>query len=593
MPMNISSKDNSPSRKCGQIPSNKFTSSGFSAETELVLIQKHLSSRGVPAVTISNSSVHKLAMVRRQAINVLFRGTEDTKRYIKQATEPSTDRNFSIDIWVLFLDAESLLEEFFAGIYIPFDCEFLVAQIEDKYVSLTEVYHIGPARPLQTYRFGTWTARSGLAWRLIGFFRRRYNLQEQLIKVAYVDQKHALTETHNNGSKKITGFFVHVWNTIANFLNMKAVCQRVDTYGSRMENGSWNGIIQMVISNEVHVGVGDFTVTAGRSAVVDCLAPLIISSLNVFIRVPDQSGIVVWGRYVAPFSLGLWVAVATAVCALSFCLWLTAALQAREKKFAATEAMFYVFGTLCQQGQPDSAVCTAVRAVELTSYMTSLVLFAGYSAYLVSSQTVQHTVLPFRSLQGLLEDGSYGLGLAQNSSHLNLFDAETEGLKSIVYKTLISPHKNDMPAGNLEGFTRVCDSRHKYAFMASLYVGQYWAMKLPCHFTTLPDTFYPECLTFVISKNSPYKKLINWNLLRLRESGIQDRIRQEYLPPKPSYVNKSVISVDIISVAPILVVFFGGVVTAVAVLAIEHIVCICLRQLDFFTTPRKSKTFLL
>lgn len=73
-------------------------------------------------------------------------------------------------------------------------------------------------------------------------------------------------------------------------------------------------------------------------------------------------------------------------------------------------------------GQPDSAVCTAVRAVELTSYMTSLVLFAGYSAYLVSSQTVQHTVLPFRSLQGLLDDGSYGLGLAQNSSHLNLFD---------------------------------------------------------------------------------------------------------------------------------------------------------------------------
>lgn len=92
----------------------------------------------------------------------------------------------------------------------------------------------------------------------------------------------------------------------------------------------------------------------------------------------------------------------------------------------------------------------------------------------------------------------------------NVLQAETEGLKSVVYKTLISPHKNDMPAGNLEGFKRVCDSRHKYAFMASLFVGQYWAMKLPCHFTTLPDTFYPECLTFVISKNSPYKKLINW-----------------------------------------------------------------------------------
>jgi hypothetical protein len=44
-----------------------------------------------------------------------------------------------------------------------------------------------------------------------------------------------------------------------------------------MENGSWNGVMQMVMSNEVHVGVGDFTITAERSAVVDFLAPLLFS----------------------------------------------------------------------------------------------------------------------------------------------------------------------------------------------------------------------------------------------------------------------------------------------------------------------------
>lgn len=73
-------------------------------------------------------------------------------------------------------------------------------------------------------------------------------------------------------------------------------------------------------------------------------------------------------------------------------------------------------------GQQDTASSTTVRAVMLTSYMTSLVLFAGYSAYLVSSLTVQHATLPFTSLLGLLEDGSYSLGLIQNSAHLNVFD---------------------------------------------------------------------------------------------------------------------------------------------------------------------------
>lgn len=53
--------------------------------------------------------------------------------------------------------------------------------------------------------------------------------------------------------------------------------QKADTFGSKMENGSWNGVMQMVMSNEVHVGVGDFTITAERSAVVDFLAPLLFS----------------------------------------------------------------------------------------------------------------------------------------------------------------------------------------------------------------------------------------------------------------------------------------------------------------------------
>jgi squalene cyclase len=71
----------------------------------------------------------------------------------------------------------------------------------------------------------------------------------------------------------------------------------------------------------------------------------------VFIRVPDDRGMMTWGRYITPFSFRLWVAVATVVCTLSFSLWLTASFQVKGKKLTATEAIFYVFGTVCQQGQ--------------------------------------------------------------------------------------------------------------------------------------------------------------------------------------------------------------------------------------------------
>jgi hypothetical protein len=54
--------------------------------------------------------------------------------------------------------------------------------------------------------------------------------------------------------------------------------------------------------------------------------------------------------------------------------------------------------------------------------MTSLVLLAAYSAFLISSLAVQQRDLPFRDLQGLLDDDSYKLGVVPHSSDFNMFD---------------------------------------------------------------------------------------------------------------------------------------------------------------------------
>jgi len=73
-------------------------------------------------------------------------------------------------------------------------------------------------------------------------------------------------------------------------------------------------------------------------------------------------------------------------------------------------------------GQPDGVNSRSGRTVFLTWYVTSLVLMAAYSAFLISSLAVQSRDLPFRDLQGLLDDGSYRLGVLPNSSTLNMFD---------------------------------------------------------------------------------------------------------------------------------------------------------------------------
>jgi hypothetical protein len=63
--------------------------------------------------------------------------------------------NLSSGKWLIFLDPVISLDKFFKDIHIPFDCEFLVAEMlyrdddEGTEVSLTEVYRVQPTQALQ------------------------------------------------------------------------------------------------------------------------------------------------------------------------------------------------------------------------------------------------------------------------------------------------------------------------------------------------------------------------------------------------------------------------------------------------------------
>jgi hypothetical protein len=87
-------------------------------------------------------------------------------------------------IWLLFLPTSSSLEEYFTNISIPFDSEFLVAQKEEDSIILTEVYRVSDMLPLQTYRFGNWSERGGLASVSVGIYQRRNSLQGARLKTA-------------------------------------------------------------------------------------------------------------------------------------------------------------------------------------------------------------------------------------------------------------------------------------------------------------------------------------------------------------------------------------------------------------------------
>jgi hypothetical protein len=74
---------------------------------------------------------------------------------------------------------------------------------------------------------------------------------------------------------------------------------------------------------------------------------------------------------------------------------------------------------------------------------------------------------------------------------------------------LIAPFMNDMPKSGLEGLQRVCDEIN-YAFVGTEMYMRQISSPLSCQIVSLPGTSYPETVTYIMSKISHYKGLINW-----------------------------------------------------------------------------------
>jgi hypothetical protein len=81
--------------------------------------------------------------------------------------------------------ATSSPPEVLADIYVPFDCEFVVArQGENGEITLTEVYNIAKGRPLLSCHFGYWISETQYNFPSTDFYSRRPSLEGLLISAA-------------------------------------------------------------------------------------------------------------------------------------------------------------------------------------------------------------------------------------------------------------------------------------------------------------------------------------------------------------------------------------------------------------------------
>ncbi|XP_031847328.2 glutamate receptor U1 [Nomia melanderi] len=482
--------------------------------------------------------------------------------------------------WLLFLRNDTKFEDFLSEVHVPFDCVFMVAQPDGHGIGevIRDVYRIGKEEELRWMKFGEWDAARGFRGPRLGLYQRRHDLHGRNIRVVAVQDPPVsrIIRDEANRTIGIAGFFGEVIHLLQEGMNCTFSYREVESWGIRLPNGTWTGSMRMLIEGEADLAATELMMTSDRLDAIEFTTPVYSTRCRVYIKRPDTTA-VKWNAYFAPFSLNTWNAIALTIVIAALTITtidaftvnvdrplLDSSMQAQS---ALLEVMFLVFGAFCGQGM-ESSLLDPIRLVHLSVYLTAVVVLAAYSAALISFLAVKTFAMPFTTMDGMLADGSYRFAVIGDSADYTFFQNTTDGMLAVMFDELLAS-ETDLPINYLDGLRRVC-SENKYAFMTLDNMASVLQGVVDCNLEPL-DAMVQTTIAMAVPEHSPYRGIIDTNILLLRDSGILQRLMKAEWATRSSQPKSGWSSVELEDATPLLVFLLLSFVVTWLVLLVERL----------------------
>ncbi|XP_031367534.1 glutamate receptor U1-like [Apis dorsata] len=520
----------------------------------------------------------------------LFVLLNDFKEIREQFVSVSKWITMAYPTWLLFLRDETRFEEFLSDVYIPFDCVFMVAQRDSQGTEIIQdVYRIGKEDYLRSMMFGMWNSSHGFQGPLLGLYQRRHDLHGHNIRVVAINDPPISRISHDEtGQPFITGFFGEVIQLLQQGMNCTFSYKEAETWGVQLLNGSWTGSIRMLLEDEADLIATEMMMSSNRLDVLKFTTPIYTSKCRVYIRRPDTTA-VKWNAYLAPFAWNIWNAIALTIVIVTLTIagidafsrrieWLSSIDGRPYPSNHLFEILFHVFGVFCGQGM-DQSLLDPTRMVHLSVHLTAVVVIAAYSAALISYLAIKTFAMPFTTMKGLLEDGSYRFAVVANSAEYTFFQNTSDTVLTIMFNELLT-RETDLPVNYIDGLKRVCREKN-YAFMTLDNMASLLQGKVDCVLEPL-DSIMQVTIAMAVPFQSPYRGIIDTNILLLRDSGILQRLLKIEWSNEIRRTKKGWSSVELEDAAPLLL----------FLIAVYSIVCLLLlvERLIGRNRERRSKT---
>ncbi|XP_063881027.1 glutamate receptor ionotropic, kainate 5-like [Scylla paramamosain] len=457
-------------------------------------------------------------------------------------------------------------------------------------MSVKGIYRVGPRSGVVEEAAGNWTPTKGFSLvNSTNRLERRSDFQGYHMKGVGVKVFEFMSTYLGGGN--ITGFVGDIVTALRDAHNFSVSFNVLEgyAYGKLKDSSSneWTGMVGALQSGEADLTVSELSITEERLKVVTYTQPIYIISRKLFVATYEDLAKKMLA-YTTPMDTALYWCILANMIGLASILFFIERLQRcyipmGEKPVSMGVAGWYMLSALLQQGSNTYPISTAAQVIYWVGYSVSLIVYTSYSATLVSHLAVEQPApLPFSNLRDLSRQSGWDAGcnnndLFQVTASQTCVGSQTDECRVLreAWQKVVPRSPDNLVNSYSEGLEKVLNG--KYVFIGVDVTTNYYIRGLhiadSCRIKELPGRYITGGIAIGLQKNSPFRKIFDHSLQKMRESGLMSKLRTKWLSSGTSTCGrKTKITASLSDVAAIFILLMGGAAFSCLLLLLEYAV---------------------